>query len=693
MVGVGTLVSMLCLPDVIEGAQTGGTDSLAVSLSFDTTRFLPGDQPIEFTLNRPLIAEEGELVLLIGGVDFSALAERTPQRVRFLPVLGGLPAGRSDVRIFRSVRGRWTELRRLTIQVLNAGGFRSATLTPSATMSSKGQVASGQVGLPEPERATYQDLTLSSSLSATGDHPAFRVETSANMLGASRREEALRFSLRPANAPRYDLADYRFTIKAGDASLTMGHTGYGASRHLISGFSSRGLSAAWSRGGTQLSAATLNATSIVGWDHLIGMNNGNHRVFAAGLGREIVVSRPGLMRIDATVMDASRLPHTGFTQGAVVDAETSTGGSVQVSAASAGQRLRLTSGVSKSTFDVPARDGQLAGDSTLVPLLRKSRSARFLEAGVVPVQGVTIPGLGQAILSIGVRHERVDPLYRSVTAPAQADRQQEGIDANANAGPVSIQMAVGRARDNLESVPTLMTTRDKTRSSAVAVQLGQLLRVVRLASWFPTLSLSTNRTEQVADGVPAGGGFQPSELPNQVSTIRDAAAQWQAGSWRFSVRSNLAQQDNRQTGRDLSDFESGSDAVSAGWSFGPSGDVSVDLAEDHLLAKERNERSETRRVTVNLNLRRGQSTSLSMALSLLRTQPPTGGVTTNGSQHVELTQPLTFLRDRNGGARGQLFVRFGRTSARLPDFAAQIPNVFLQQRQWTVSSGLNVRMF
>jgi hypothetical protein len=215
------------------------------------------------------------------------------------------------------------------------------------------------------------------------------------------------------------------------------------------------------------------------------------------------------------------------------------------------------------------------------------------------------------------------------------------------------------------------------------------------ARWLPVLTASYNRTHQAGVGVPSGGVFTPDQVPDQVSRSYDLGAQWQAGAWRAGARRNRAEQDNRQVGRAAADFLSGSEALSIGWSFGATGDVALDVGRDFQLTRERNERSRTRRVTLNTNLRRGQSTSLVMAVSLLRTTPPKGPTTLNSDQRLELTQPLAFLRDGSGAARGQVFLRFGRTTARLPDFALQASNplAVVRQRQWTIASGLNVRLF
>jgi hypothetical protein len=672
-----------------------GEDSLQVSVTVDTARFIPVTTPIGVTLNRPLAAGEGTLVLVVGGVDVTALSERDSTRLLYRPGVEPLPSGRPEVVVYRSTGLAWIELHRVVLKVLTGGGFRRIDAQPQGTLGNKGQVASGEDGVPAPDRPTYQDFSFNGSLATTHEHERFTLETSSSVVGASRREEALRFGTRQDAAPRLDLSDYRVALRTAGTTLTLGHTSFGASRHLVNGFSARGASAAWTRGGTTLGMAAMSAASTVGWDQLLPVTNGDHRVLALTAGREMLPARPGALRVDGTWLDASMLPRGGFTQGAVIDAEVSDGGAVQVSAATPGQRLRLTSGVARSRFTNPARDAQLGDDTLLVAVERETTTARFAEVGLVPLQNRSVPRIGAVSATVNLRHERVDPLYRSVVAPVQADRQQDGGDLSLTLGAVGGQLTMSRSRDNLATLPGFMTTRDRVRTGSVAVPVAQLLGITRRAAWFPSLSWSSNRTHQAGDGVPEGGVFTADQVPDQLSRSRDVGAQWQVGTWRVGLRSNRAEQDNRQVGRAAADFASGSDALAIGWTFGAAGDIALDLGDDFQESLERGERSTTRRATLNTNLRRGQSTSLMIAFSLLRTTPPTGPVTLNTDQRLEVTQPLTFLRDATGGARGQLFLRFGRTTARLPDFALQDndPLAVVRQHQWALTSGLNLRVF
>src|SRR4030095_1368366 len=99
------------------------------------------------------------------------------------------------------------------------------------------------------------------------------------------------------------------------------------------------------------------------------------------------------------------------------------------------------------------------------------------------------------------------------------------------------------------------------------------------------------------------------------------------------------------------------------------GDVALDLGDEFQTSKERNETTRVRRATFNGSYRPWLNTNLLGALSLVRSRPPTGAATVNGDQRIELSQNLN-LWAGPGGSRGQLFVRYARTTALLPDFTS-----------------------
>ena len=96
------------------------------------------------------------------------------------------------------------------------------------------------------------------------------------------------------------------------------------------------------------------------------------------------------------MLDGSLLPEASFTQGAIVDAERSKGFGVQVSGTTASERLRVAAGYAQSRFQNPARDPQLSGDSSIVPVRAETRDARFAEVGLGLIQNATVAVVGVA---------------------------------------------------------------------------------------------------------------------------------------------------------------------------------------------------------------------------------------------------------------------------------------------------------
>ena len=672
-------------------------EPLAVVTAPDNSRLIGSDTPLQFVLNRPLSGDDGSLIVMVGGTDVTALVDIEGTRVVYRPAVARLPAGETPVVMYLKRDGRWSEFARTTLKVSHAGGFERIVVGPTATIGNRGQLASGRSAtLPPPDRETFQDFVMNAALNTTHARPDFTIETSSNYVGVSRQQEALRFGTQQDAAPRLDLSDYRITARRGTTSLTLGHTSFGGSRHLVNGFSSRGAALTVDRGTTKFTVGALNGTPLVGWDHLVGFNRAQHRILGASLGGELVPSRPGMFRLEGTVLDASVRPIAGFRQGAVLDAEQSTGGALQFSAATPDQRVRLSGGLTRSRFGNPSTDAELLGDTIVRAVERETRWARYVEGGVNLLQGKRLPLLGAVTLGVGYQHERVDPMYRSVPAGAQADLSRNASDATFSVGAISGQVSRSNTRDNLAGIRTILTTAGEQQTGNVSVPFANLLRARgRLVTLLPTMTYSTSRMHQHATGLPEGGVYKESELPNQVSVSRDLGAQWQLGGWRIGVRQSRAKQDNRQLGRHLSDFSSGTDAITLGTALGRVGDLSFDLGDDFQRSEERDEQTDTRRATVSVNLRRGQGTSIVLGASLLRTSPPTGPATLNGEQRVELVQPLAFIRDATGAARGQFFLRFGRNTSQLPDYTlpATNPDALTSQRQWTVSSGLNLRAF
>ena len=686
------------IPCAAQARADAGPDPvpLRVVSNIDAARPLAQDATIELSLNRPLASDEGDLALIVGNVDVTAVSERSPSRIVYRPRAVALPDGATELVLFRRAGPRWREITRIPLKVLQAAVPSLISAEKSATIGNKGQIAEGRSSsVPAPDRRTFQDFVLNAGLRSSRQRQGWAFTTQSNFVGVTRREEALRFGARGERAPMLDLSDYAIGVRSPSVALQLGQVSFGSSRHLANGFTSRGSTIGVTRGATTLTVGALSGSAQVGWDDLTGFERPTDRVFGAAIGREIFAAHPGALRLDVNVLDGSKQPRPQFTQSAVVDAERSEGGSVQLSAALPNQRLRLTGGYTRSHFENPARDGELLASDVSRRPAPVTRGARFIEASVVVLQGLRVPRLGPANLTLGLRDERVDPLFRSVAAQTSADRQDDAADVTLSLGAITAQLSQSHTRDNLGRVASILTTLGDISTATIAVPIAQLAGVHSRTALFPLFTIAFNRTHQAADGVPVNGAFRPTDLPDQVSVIGDIAAQWQMGQMRLSLRANRAGQDNRQDTRQNADFSSGTRVISLATPFGTAADVSIDAGDEFQTANERDETTRARRLTLNGSFHLRAVTTVIGAVSLVRTRQPTGIVSSNSEQHLELSQGFDLWPRSAGAQRGQLFLRYARTGSLLPDASVLdvARPVLVRRAQWTVASGLNLRLF
>jgi hypothetical protein len=681
-------------------SATALDSTLTASASFPTDRFIAADTPVAFTLTRPLVPNEGRLALVVGTMDVSALAERSPTMITYRPRMVRLPKGEHEAMLYLVTGGSWRELARVPIKVLATGGFTSATAKPSAALTMKGQLAEGHSAeTPDPQRPTYQDFALSGGLQSEHARSGWTLRTQSNYLGVSRREEALRYGQQQNEAPRLDLSDYMVQLERGGAAFGLGHVSTGSNRYLMNAFASRGVSATVRGGVASVAVAAVNGSSVVGWDNFAGLDNGDHRIYSATLGVELRPKRPGALHVDATMLNGSLLPQTSFTQGAVVDAERSTGGGVQLSASTPAQRLRAAVGYARSRFDNPTnRDAQLDSGVAVVPVREETRDARYVELNAVLLQNVTLPKLFSTTLNAAYRHERVDPLYRSVAASLQADRLQHAFDVSGNLGALSLQLAHSRGNDNLDRLASVLTTRTRISSAIASLPTASLFRVRHRADLWPQLGYGVTRTHQFGASVPVNSDFSATHVPDQINVVHDATAALQGEKWRFQYHYNRSDQDNRQVGRERADLEGASSTVSFGVTAHAKIDLSVDASDERLSNRELAQRSRVRRLGATVNWRATALTTLTaFASASASSDDPSTNHADNGEVRFELARGFDLWRNAAGsGTRGQVFLRFANQSSSLRQLSLETPSIpplRTTHAAWTLSSGASLRLF
>ncbi len=287
---------------------------------------------------------------------------------------------------------------------------------------------------------------------------------------------------------------------------------------------------------------------------------------------------------------------------------------------------------------------------------------------------------------MGYRRERVDPLYRSLGAYAQADRFQQQVDVRADVAGVGLQGNHGRSRNNLDDVAL-------DPDDAHGALPGERLpppgpRARRPTSrWLPALQYRADRTRQHGDALPENGGFSASHVPDQVSLNQTAQADWRLGKVTLGYAWNRSHQDNRQEGRENADLTVTRNTANVRLSPARALSLAVDLGLEASHNHERDETDETTRWGAQLQWQPFDRSSLSVRFSdtatedLLLTRRRA-----NNQVDAQWTSMLPFL----GPIQGQYFLRYTRSEAETFNATFDQDDT---RTAWWLDLGLNFTFF
>jgi hypothetical protein len=681
------LLAILMTP-VATRAQADTGEPPAVTFS-GSGMWLAPDAALVFTLSRPLRPDEGTIAVLVADVDVTAMLSISGERASYRPRAVPLPTGQSETVVFIvTPAGTWQELARAPLRVLAPGGFERADLVPRLAVNNAGQVAEGHAqGAATPDRTEFQDFTMNLGVQTMLARGVVEVRTQSNMIGASRREEALRFSALQEEAPRFDLADYLVSVEAGALAARVGHVSFGSHRHLLSGHAGRGAAASVRAGSFgRLEFAGLSSAPVVGWSHLLGMDRSNHRVLGSTLGLELLPARPGMLQLEFSAVHGTSQPLGGFSQGFVGDVERSRGGAARLAAALPSQRARVDAGYARTRFDNPV-DPALSQGQDLVPVEATTRAAHYVDVSVDALRRRMLAGVPLSV-ALSVRHEKVEPLYRAVAlAGARADILQNTYDVTAAVGPLGLRLSHARGRDNLDDVAAVLTSRTVTSSATLDLPLVSLFGSAA-PSWLPALTAGLMRMHQFGDGIPEG--FAETHVPDQVTTSGAVGAQSGGSRWRFGVRHERSLQDNRQATREQADFASHATAVTVGLVPSSRVDISLDLSREHADARERDEKAGASRAAGLASWRPFGGTTVIAGYGVTRRSDEPRTATQYASDaRVELSQRINLFGTRSGRTPAQLFVRYSRFGAVLEPSNGERTSSF----NWTIATGATISLF
>lgn len=676
--------------DATASAETTDRPPLQVIASHHADAWVAGRSRLSLVVSHPLPPGE-RLAVFIGSTDVTALFTATSNGAYYQPTTLPLAPGEAELVVHHvSAAGAWSEVARLPLRVLTRRGFRQAQTDPRFEISNTGQLAHG--GGPDAGadgRGAFQDFTFNAGLSTRHARHGLTLTSRANVLGVSREEQALRFGQLAGDAPRWDLADYVVTLTRGSAEVLVGHASFGRSRHLLQGHASRGATGTIRFGEFgDIAAAVLGASNVTGWSNPFGLDEPAHRMAAVNLGFDMLAVRPGTARVDVALMHGSRLPFGAFDRGAVTDAEEGRGGSLSLRTATASQRLQLDAGVSLSRFRNPD-DPLLSQGSLLVPVVEATRQARYLDATATLLQGRRLLGRLDTSVNAAYRHERVDPLYRSIAASTQADVERHTWEMSGSVGALAVQLSHTRMRDNLAEIPAVLTSLTRGTQANLAAPLASLLGLSRAPAWLPQANYSLSRTHQFGEGVPDDPEFAPGHVPDQVSLSHGLGLQWQVGRLNTGYQLSRSTQDNRQAGREEADFGTWTHQANVGVAAHASLDLGLDFGWEAAENREFEQTGYNTRGGGSLEWRPWRQTGLSVSYSVTGTHDePRTGTSRIDDLNVQISQGFHPARRWGRGSPGRVFVRFARQGSE-----SVVEQARDRRSTWTLQSGASLTLF
>ncbi len=366
---------------VRSSGQESNMQTLTVLASFADKQSIAPDEPIELTIDRPLAQGEGRLAVLLGATDMTDLFVASARSLKYdVGKSFPLPLGATELTVYIvQPSNDWKELARFPLrvgenatngtesaqakteepeaktesqpatdassqqepaqqqqdepQVKRRFGFDKMEFAPQLNIGFKSQFA--ETHFPEanrPDRPTFADATMQGTWKTDLARGAFNIQNQFDFVGSSFRNEALRFGDLQNRAPKIDLSSYLMQFQQGTRKFTVGHSSFGAHRHLINNLSSRGITLTAPLGAhADISLMTMNSTNVVGFDNFSGLANRRHRMRSAILGLEAFKSRPGGLRFEVGALDAWFTSNRqNFNQSNINDAERNRGYSARL---------------------------------------------------------------------------------------------------------------------------------------------------------------------------------------------------------------------------------------------------------------------------------------------------------------------------------------------------------------------------
>ena len=687
-------------------AQDRELQELNINPSFSKKSLISPSELIGLQLNRPLQASEGALAVFLGDTDITSLFISTKKGLNYSPNALQLPTGKTTIKVYLvSATNEWREVGTFPLVVTDfqdATGqsnersgsiFADFVMTPALALNAKSE--STLLFFPEtnrPSRINFTDLSFQASLQTSLERGYLNYQNQFDFVGTTSQRDALRFADQENDAPQIDLSSYFMQVQIKKVKVLFGHHAYGTNRYLINNFSSRGIDVTLpfsSRFDVSFNAA--NGTSIVGWNNFSGLNKRNHKIVAGTFGSEFFPSHPGRLRLEVSALRGSLLPISNYNQQNVTDAETSRGLGARIVAADSKERFRLEVGYARSRFNNP-NDPLLSQNFNTVPVRETTTNADYLDFSYQIFKDHSITKNNKANLTFAFHHNRVEPLFRSVAVYSQADRLDNQYELTGNIGEVTAGFVHNGADDNLDNVPSILKTLSRRNGFSLGLPLTSVFnKWNEWSAFLPRLAYNYERTHAFGAFLPINSGFALSHVPDQASTNQTLSAEWAHNSLRLGYRFNESFQDNRQVGRELSDFRTLVNAITFGIKPLHLLDLNFDLSSERATNLEPARVDRALRLALAANL---ATTKKSILGANIASNLASDALDTNRNRSIDLDVQWSLRfglgKEKYDKVQGQFFVRYANRFARAQDRIFFLNNITKFQ---TMSAGLTLTFF
>ena len=689
---IGTLASSLALLLYVPTSHA----SLKLLEPADPEQWIKPQSPISFQIDDDSDIS-GILAIFVGKTDVTPLFhESGPGIYTYSGTPIPLPSGESELVLYDHKGEEWRKIGSVPLKVLTSSGFESVEYSPRIDITVDSQHDEGHSGdAEEPERKRFSDTSLQAGFSGSQSRNSLSIESSANLSGASREEQALQFAEKGEDAPKVDLADYLIEAKNGNATFAVGHITYGQHPLLVNSISNRGVMAGYRFSERfDFSIASQNGTSIVGFSNPVGLAHANeHNIASATVGYEMIPSRPGALRVEVGYVTAQIQPEADFDVGEVPDAEKSDGWGLRLIGSSPSGRLRGEVNFARASYTNP-EDPFITEDLDVVPVKETTNEARAATLSYDLVRHA-LEDERELTVTATLTHERTDPLYKTLTAFPNSDTLRNGVSLSFQLGETTLAIQHAEQEDNLDNIPSILKTRTRSTMATASWPLSSLSREADSPSpYWPVLSLNAARVHQYAGNKPATeiSDFNDgSHLPDQMNTEGSIGLEWSVDRWDFGYTVNASKQDNRQKGREDADFSNLGHEIAATLRATDTLEVGISLGRVRSTDEAESVSNFTNNVGMNLNWIIAEKWTLSGNVSrTLDDDSEDLARNENTSNDVQLAR--TFSIPFPGGRKrdGQFFIRYNQQENDNRDNLFEI-NSF--SKNWAVTSGLSFSLF